>query len=137
MFERCAHFLECYTEILETWCYEDLEDEGSASAQADAKEMKGLVARLKELTGQWEHKIGFSGSHNAALIISGMLKDWMVPGAVYWLPKKQRFRVVGEEYEPEPDEFCVGVYLQNAKVEWLAEDFEYVRNLPTVKRSNA
>lgn len=115
LFARVKWYLDDYVELLDQSCG-DLADDMIA-------EVKQLSQRIGELQGVWKEKVGQSGAVNAALIVASMLRDWKLPGAVYYEPRLKRFRLVGEGYKPKRSEICCGTYMPDVDIEMLAEDF--------------
>lgn len=122
LFSQAAARLRDYAEIMDN-CAMGGDDSWSADRDAALK----ICARLDELNGEWEQRVGFSDALNAAKIIASMLKDWRIPGSVWYAPWRGRFRLAGENYKPESKhEVCVGVYMPDAPESLLYEDIKFV-----------
>lgn len=117
LFSRAAHWLEDYA-VLAT--------DAEIGEDDMVDELHALAIRLRELCGEWEEKRTFGDGKNAAWIVLSMLREWKLPGAVWYHPGIRRFRLVGEGYEASEDELLVGVYLPSVTPQYLIEDFEAV-----------
>ena len=115
MFTRAAYFLDEYSEVLY---------HADDKADKDIAEMKALVKKLRRLTGEWDRRQKLTGWVSAACIVAEMLSDWGLPGTVWYLPSRERFRLTDGSYKAEDGEMCVGVYLAGATPEMLGHDFE-------------
>jgi hypothetical protein len=125
LFARAGWFLADYAELWYDMGPHDDKDE-EADNDRRCSEMLDLARRLKELDGEWEAKQEAGTTASAAAIVADMLKDWRLPGAVWYLPAAKRWRVTGNGYQPSKNEICVGVYAPGADAAMLQEDFEEV-----------
>ena len=122
MFGRIAWFLEDHAGLMEA-CGITGDKAFDAKSEELIAEARELRDRIVEMKGEWEKRRHFGDGNNAAAIVADMLREWQVPGSVWYHPATRRFRLSAEGYEPSEGEFCVGVYLPDAPVEMLATDF--------------
>jgi hypothetical protein len=123
VFKRAAWFLADYAELV--WDIGGVGDPIEDAENADrCAEMAELARRLRELDGEWEAKREASTNKSAAEIVADMLRDWKLPGAVWYSPARKRWRVTGENYRAEDGEVCVGVYAPDVPIALLQEDFD-------------
>lgn len=126
-FSRIEYFLLDYIGIQQD-CVDPNDAEWTAPILEIIKEVEALVESIRELQGSFTDRKQFGDAKSAALIVADMLKDWSFPGSVWFLPTARRFRLSAEGHEPVKNEVCVGVYLPDAPVEMLEEDFKAVLN---------
>lgn len=117
LFARAAYWLDDFMDLLR------MTDSASEDMEEEIPE---ISRRLKELAGEWEAKQEAGTVRSAAEIVAAMLKDWKLPGAVWYFPPSQRWRVTGDGYEPEDGEVCVGVYGPGVSADELEYDFHEV-----------
>lgn len=123
LFAQAAWFLSDYAEL---WFHTGPHDGDQETAENDTRcaEMASLALRLRELDGEWEAKREAGTTASAAVIVADMLKDWRLPGAVWYHKGRKRWRVTGENYQSSQNEVCVGVYAPGVEAVMLLEDFE-------------
>ena len=123
IFARAAYFLE---DLADIYNYNIIMNNEDVEEIKTRDELLELARRMKELNGEWERKLETGDPMNTAQIVVSMLRDWELPGAVWYLPSKKRYRVTGKSYSPAKDEICIGVYSPEVTPEQLIEDFEAI-----------
>jgi hypothetical protein len=126
LFTKITARLEELLDIYEAAIIVNDGSDADNDAIAEAADIIDTLAGAKDLLGDWEKRVAFSGSEQAAQIVAGMLADWKLAGAVWFDPKTKRFRLVGDAYKAARREICCGVYLPTATAKMLQEDFAEV-----------
>jgi hypothetical protein len=94
------------------------------NSQARAEKARLAAHWLRSKQSAWDARVSIEGNAHAARVLVDMLKDWKLPGAIWVLPSKRRFRLVGEHYAPGKHEILLGVYLPGVSASALQEDIE-------------
>lgn len=123
-FARAAWRLNDYARMLGQTCINEAEDL--------IRDAQALERRLLQLDTGWQAKQAAGTSANAAAIIVGMLREWRLPGSVWFDTRAKRWRVSGANYQPRDGEVCVGIYAPDVDERALAEDLAAVEARPLV-----
>jgi hypothetical protein len=127
LFAKAAWWLADYAEL-----WYDIGPRGDVHDLDDTDERCVEMLAASQSLRSIDQKQASGTSANAAAIIAGMLKDWKLPGAVWFLPAAKRWRLTGDGYRPVDREVCVGIYAPGVDPALLQEDFDAVEARPLV-----